>query len=181
MRFLGILILSSAFTSVCAVAEEPSAERGLIVSITGGCHDCHTAGYSESEGSIDPANALKGNPVGFRGPWGTTYAMNLRITAAPLSEDGFVSYLQALRSLPPMPWYNVRAMPENDLRSLYRYIRSLGDPGDQAPAFVPAGGVPQTPYIVFAPPQMPPACTRDFDCGVGEVCAAEEPRRCVPK
>lgn len=36
-------------------------------------------------------------------------------------------------ALPPMPWYNVRAMDETDLRSLYRYLLSLGEPGKPVP------------------------------------------------
>ena len=50
-------------------AGEPSVERGLYISIIGGCHDCHTEGYKESGGRIDPAKALKGNAIGFQGPW----------------------------------------------------------------------------------------------------------------
>ena len=56
---------------------------------------------------MDPATALKGNPVGFQGPWGTTYAANLRIEAAARSEDEFVTYLATLESRPPMPWFNL--------------------------------------------------------------------------
>jgi hypothetical protein len=60
-----------------------------------------------------------------------------------------------------MPWYNVRAMPESDVRSFYRYVKSLGDAGDNrsnfVPAFVPLGEKPKTPFIVLAPPQMPEA------------------------
>ena len=162
-------------------AEEASIERGRLVSIIGGCHDCHTAGYNEAEGAIDPAEALTGSAVGWQGPWGTTYAPNLRIRAATLNEDGFVKYLETIRTLPPMPWYNLRAMPEGDVRSLYRYIKSLGDPGEQAPTALPPGDAPRTPFVVLFPPQMAAPCTRDLDCGVGEVCALDEPRTCGPK
>ena len=55
-------------------ADEVSVERGLYISIIGGCHFCHTEGYREAEGKIDPEKALKGSSVGWRGPWGTTYA-----------------------------------------------------------------------------------------------------------
>lgn len=160
---------------------EVSVERGLQVSIIGGCHDCHTESYRESDGEIDPEKALKGIPVGWQGPWGTTYSLNLRITVAELHEDGFVRSMQTLRTLPPMPWYNVRAMPEDDLRSLYRYIKSLGDPGEQAPTAVPPGEKPRTPFVVLAPPQMPEPCSSDFDCGVGEVCSTDPVRQCVPR
>jgi len=178
---VSLAVFVAVSSPVHLAAQDVSVERGELVSIIGGCHDCHTVGYNEAEGAIDAATALKGNPRGFQGPWGTTYAMNLRLTAAPLTEDGFVVYMKALKSLPPMPWYNVRAIPEDDLRSLYLYIKSLGDPGEQAPTSVPPGDTPRTPYVVLASPQMPPPCTRDFDCGVGEVCGTDEPRACVPR
>lgn len=160
---------------------EVSVARGLKISIIGGCHDCHTEGYSESEGKIDSEKALKGSSIGRQGPWGTTYPGNLRLDASDLSEDGFVRIFQTLKASPPMPWYNLRAMDEDDIRSLYQYIRSLGEPGVLAPSFVPPGEKVKTRYIVLAPPQMPPACTRDLDCGVGEVCGKSEPRMCIPK
>lgn len=178
MAFAALMVL---LVPAKLTAQEISADRGKLVSIIGGCHDCHTVGYSEANGVIDPDLALKGNPLGFKGPWGTTYADNLRLTASTRSEDGFVAKMQAARTLPPMPWYNVRAIPESDLRSLYRYIKSLGDPGTQAPTAVPPGDDPRTPFVVLAPPQMPPPCTRDSDCGDGEVCGTDEPRQCVAK
>lgn len=50
-----------------------------------------------------------------------------------------------------MPWFNVRAMEENDLRSLFRYIKSLGEPGEQVPAAVGPGEEPKTPYYLLQP------------------------------
>jgi hypothetical protein len=173
-----------ALPTAATATDEVSIERGRLVSIIGGCHDCHTEGYSESEGVIDPAKALKGSRIGWRGPWGTTYAQDLRVRAHGLTEDGWVSYLKSLRTLPPMPWYNVRAMSENDLRSLYRYLKSFGDSGAETstiPAFVPPGAEPRTPFVVMAPPQMPAPCTRDLDCGMGEVCSVEPPRKCIAR
>ena len=52
-----------------------------------------------------------------------------------------------------MPWYNVRAMDETDLRSLYRYIISLGEPGKPVP--LPSHDEPKAPYITIVPPTMP--------------------------
>ncbi|MBB4003715.1 cytochrome C [Aurantimonas endophytica] len=132
----------------------PSVERGHTVAIVSGCHDCHSAGYMES-GALDPATALAGAGLGFRGPWGTTYASNLRLVAAERDESEFVEHLRTLKTRPPMPYFNLHAMPEADMRSLYLYIRSLGEPGEPAPAAVPPGEEPTTPYIVFAPPTMP--------------------------
>jgi len=133
-------------------AGEVSVERGAQVAVTGGCHDCHTAGYNESAGKVDPATALKGVAVGWQGPWGTTYAKNLRITAASHSpEDAFVKFAKSFQTLPPMPFYNVHAMDESDVRSLYQYIISLGEPGDPMPDPLPPGQEPTTPYVVMVP------------------------------
>ena len=130
-------------------------ERGELGARIFACHDCHTEGFAENNGEFDPAVALKGKSVGFRGPWGTTYPANLRIIAAGHTEDSWVQFLRTFKTRPPMPWFNVHAIPESDLRSLYLYIKSLGDPGDPAPAFVPPDQEPKTPYTVMAPPTMP--------------------------
>ena len=140
-------------TTVYAAEGDLSVEHGLQVSITHGCHDCHTAGYAESEGKLDPSVALKGSPIGWRSPWGTTYALNLRFTVAEKAktEDEFVKFARRFKTRPPMPWFNVRAMEENDLRSLFRYIKSLGEPGEQVPAAVGPGEEPKTPYYLLQP------------------------------
>ncbi len=144
-----------AASAGAAVAGEVSVARGAQVAITSGCHDCHTAGYAET-GKIDPAVALKGTVLGWQGPWGTTYPANLRLVARDKgSEDAFLQYAKTFQARPPMPFANVHAMDESDIRSLYQYIVSLGDTGAAAPDYVPPGQQPKTPYIVIAPPIMP--------------------------
>lgn len=158
IRMLTAAALAAATLHVAlAKAEDvaPSAERGRHVAIVGGCNDCHTAGYAESNGRLDASIALTGSPLGFRGPWGTTYPTNLRIVAAGLDQDGFVAHLKSLQSRPPMPWFNLKEMEDRDLASLFLYIRGLGEPGSPAPDYVAPDDEPRTPYIVFAPPTMP--------------------------
>lgn len=139
-----------------AEAAEVSAKRGAQVAITSGCHDCHTAGYLESGGKIDPAAALKGTGLGWQGPWGTTYPTNLRLVARDKgSEEAFLDYARTFHAKPPMPFFNVHAMDEGDIRSLYQYIVSLGEPGEASPQALAPGEEPKTPYIVVAPPVMP--------------------------
>lgn len=147
--------LLSAVTLAPVQAQEVSVSAGERISIIGGCHDCHSPGYAESNGKIDPATALTGNPVGYSGPWGTTYAMNLRLVAADQTEDEWVKYLSSFEARPPMPWFNVHAFTEAEMRSLYQYIKSLGDPGQPTPEALPPGETPKTPYVVMAPPSMP--------------------------
>src|SRR5689334_20571737 len=129
---LAALLVAAPFAAHGADSEV-SVERGAYVAITHGCHDCHTANYNETGGKVDPALSLKGTAIGWQGPWGTTYPLNLRITASTRSEDEFVKYMKELKTRPPMPFYNVNAMEEGELRSLYLYIKSLGEAGDQAP------------------------------------------------
>ena len=140
--------------STSGAAGEVSVAAGERVSLIGGCHDCHSAGFGESNGIVDPSTALMGSPVGFQGPWGTTYAANLRVLAARLGEAEFVDHLKRLETRPPMPWFNLRHFTDAELASLHQYIRSLGDAGEPAPEYVPPGETPKTPYIVFVP-QMP--------------------------
>lgn len=40
--------------------------------------------------AVHESEWLVGMPVGFRGPWGTSYPKNLRLTAQQLSEDVWV-------------------------------------------------------------------------------------------
>jgi predicted ester cyclase len=129
-----------------------SVARGKYLVQAAGCNDCHTEGYMPANGDVSVGRWLTGDGLGWRGPWGTTYASNLRLFMKDLTEDQWVDTARQLRRRPPMPWYNVNAMAENDLRSIYRFTRSLGDPGRPAPAFVPVGQEPEGPYADFRPP-----------------------------
>jgi mono/diheme cytochrome c family protein len=156
LRALALSLLAASLPAAGLSAPgDVSVERGKQVSIVGGCHECHTEGYNESAGVIDPAKALKGTGIGWRGPWGTTYAANLRLTVKDKTEDQFLQYAKEFKTRPPMPWFNVRAMDDTDLRSLFQYIKSLGAPGDPAPEALPPGQEPKTPFTVVAPPSMP--------------------------
>ena len=125
----------------------PQIERGRYIVEIGGCNDCHTAGYGESGGKTPEADWLKGDTLGFRGPWGTTYPTNLRISMGKMTEDQWLKYAKSLMTRPPMPWFNVRAMTDADLRAMYQYVKSLGVSGTAAPAFLPPGKAPQPPFI----------------------------------
>lgn len=124
-----------------------------LVKVTG-CNDCHTPGWEESGGSVPEATWLTGLPVGFRGPWGTTYPSNLRFFVRSFTADTWVAVLRARTVRPPMPWVSLHAMSDADLRAVYEYIKSLGPAGQPTPAYVPPNEEPKTPFILFVP-QMP--------------------------
>lgn len=129
---------------------------GQYLTIVGGCNDCHTPGWEQTNGKTAPAQQLTGSPVGYRGPWGTTYAANLRTVAQRASEDRWVQILTTAdggHGRPPMPWMNTAQMTDHDLRAIYRYIHSLGPAGEPAPRGLPPGTAPTTPYINFVPVQ----------------------------
>lgn len=130
-------------------------EAGRYLVAIGGCHDCHTPGFMENGWAVPESDYLTGVPVGWRGPWGTSYARNLRLTVQSLTEDQWVAMLRSRDSLPPMPWSNVNRMSEPDVRAIYKYLKSLGPVGEQPPAPLPPDQEPTTPYIVLAPPTIP--------------------------
>jgi hypothetical protein len=129
---------------------------GEYLTIVGGCNDCHTERWGETDGKVAAADRLAGNPVGYRGPWGTSYAANLRMVAQRISEDRWVEILKTAdggHGRPPMPWMNTAMMSDRDLRALYRYVHSLGPKGERMPRGVPPGQEPTTPYMNMTPTQ----------------------------
>jgi mono/diheme cytochrome c family protein len=128
--------------------------RGKYIVVISGCNDCHTAGYALRNGKVPEKDWLTGDRLGWRGPWGTTYGVNLRQYMQGLSEAQWIGKAKALETRPPMPWQNVRAMSERDLRAVYRYIRNLGPAGEPAPAYLPPDKDPPPPFVTFpAPPK----------------------------
>jgi len=130
-------------------------ERGRYLVRIAGCNDCHTPGYAVSGGDVREQQWLIGDTLGWRGPWGTTYAVNLRLYMQGMSEAQWVTVAKTLRSRPPMPWFALRDMHETDLRAIYQFTRSLGPGGDAAPAYLPPEQEPAGPYVQF-PPLPPP-------------------------
>lgn len=146
-------LLASACSSVVLANDTASVDRGRYLVAIAGCNDCHTPGYMQSEGKVDESLWLTGDSFGWRGPWGTTYPSNLRRLMHGLSEDQWLVLARNLKARPPMPWFNLNKMVDDDLRAIYRYVRYLGPGGEPAPAYVPPDQEPSPPYAVFpAPP-----------------------------
>ncbi len=131
-----------------ALAESDDVARGRYLIQISGCNDCHTAGWMESAGQVPEDRWLTGSPLGWRGPWGTTYASNLRLVAHNLTEPQWLEHARR-EWRPPMPWFNLRKMEDDDLIAIYRYVRHLGAAGEMAPAYLPPDKTPQMPYAVF--------------------------------
>ena len=146
---LAIAAAALAFPVCAQKSDDTQVKRGRYLVQIGGCNDCHTAGYAPSGGKVPEAQWLLGDALGWNGPWGTTYATNLRLYMQDLTEEQWVKKAKALNARPPMPWFNVRAMTPEDLRAMYRYIRSLGPAGQPAPAYLPPRRKPPQPYVAF--------------------------------
>jgi mono/diheme cytochrome c family protein len=154
MRVAAAVALTVTCTSVAAAEPGDMVQRGRYLVQIAGCNDCHTPGYMETAGAVDEKLWLTGNPVGWNGPWGTTYPPNLRLVAQTLTEDQWVVYARTPRR-PPMPWFAVRDMTDQDVRAIYEYLRHAGPAGKPAPAALAPGVAPPEP--VFRAPPPPPA------------------------
>ena len=151
------ILLSIAFaivmleTTLVEAADSRTVERGRYLVKIAGCNDCHTPNYALTAGNVPEKSWLIGDQLGWRGPWGTTYPRNLRIFMSSVSEDQWVKVAHTAQFRPPMPWFALRDMSETDLRAIYRFVRSLGPAGEQAPNYVPPDRDPVGPVITFPP------------------------------
>lgn len=146
-----VLVLSAADPAAAARAAdtEDAIARGRYMVQIGGCNDCHTAGYAMSGGRTPESEWLKGDMVGYSGPWGTTYPANLRQYLGRMSEQQWLDTAHRLEARPPMPAVSIRAMSEADLRAIYRFTRSLGDSDSPVPAYLPPGIAAPQPVVQF--------------------------------
>ncbi len=88
----------------------------------------------------------------FSGPWGISYAANLtpdQNTGLGIwTEDMFVRALRTGRHMgtsreimPPMPWTALRNLTDEDLKSMYAYLRTLTPVVNHVPDSQPASAV----------------------------------------
>ena len=83
----------------------------------------------------------------FAGPWGISYAANLTPDSATgiglWTEEVFVKTLRTGRHLgadngrpilPPMPWFNLIKMTDEDFSAIYAYLRSVPAINNKVPA-----------------------------------------------
>ena len=157
VRFALVIAAAAALVPASAADKKPASgvERGKYLVKIAGCNDCHTPGYLLSGGKTPEDQWLVGDSFGWRGPWGTTYAVNLRSRLKGMDENQWLAFAKSLQARPPMPSYVLHEMHDEDLRAIYRYIRSLPPSAKEAPAYLPPDKEPPQPYALF--PSPPPA------------------------
>ena len=82
----------------------------------------------------------------------------------PFTDDQFVEVVRKRHDRPPMPWSQLHAMSDADLKAVYRYAKLLGRTyGLDAPApdFVPPDREPKTPFILMVPQNLPAATAQE--------------------
>lgn len=165
-----VTLLAAVAFAVPLIAAAPSAKdaarikRGEYLATVTGCNDCHTPGALY--GAPDFERRLSGSEIGWRGPWGVSYARNL--TSDP--ETGLGKWTEqqivdALKTgmkpdgtplLPPMPWPNATALTDEDVHALAAYLKSLPPVKHRVPDVVePEKAASATGSIIDLPP--PPA------------------------
>ena len=166
-KTLSMLALALLALNAAAATNEPAparsakgktdpqlVERGRYLVKIAGCNDCHTAGYMANAGKVPESQWLTGDKLGWRGPWGTTYAINLRLYMKDLTETDWLKRAKTMQTRPPMPWFALRDMTDRDLKAIYHYVKAQPVTGDPAPAYLPPDKEPPQPYAQFpAPPK----------------------------
>jgi len=135
-------------------------KRGEYLTGIMSCIDCHTPGTFY--GAPDFSRHLSGSELGWKGPWGVTYARNL----TPDKETGIGNWteddiIKALRTgvrpngtglNPPMPWQNFTKLSDEDVHAIAAYLKSLPPVKHKVPDRVPPGTEVTGPVIPIPPP-----------------------------
>jgi mono/diheme cytochrome c family protein len=153
-------------------------ERGRMLVIGGGCHDCHTpkimtpkgpepdmsrmlSGHPESAGVPQPFKGAAGpwtthtndHLTAWSGAWGVSFAANL----TPDQNTGLgiwteEMFLNAMKKglhmgtsrpiLPPMPWMWYGQLPDEDLKAIFAYLKSIPPIQNRVPSPIGPDGKP---------------------------------------
>lgn len=92
--------------------------------------------------------AASADQTAWAGPWGVSFGTNLtpdeNTGIGSWSEETFVKALKTGRHmgvarpiLPPMPWTAIRHLSDEDLRSMYAYLRTIPPVHNRVPEPVP--------------------------------------------
>jgi cytochrome c553 len=150
---IALTIAAVVGTAATVGAQQPSVERGkYLVGITG-CHDCHSPKVKGME--PDMARALSGRPsttalpsdakdevhssldlTAWKGPWGFSVASNLTPDGATgigtrYNEASFLTTMRTGKKpngtpiMPPMPSDVYKNMTDDDLKSIFAYLKTI--------------------------------------------------------
>lgn len=150
-----LLLLASSSLPVAGADTAAVQQRGRELLFQSGCHDCHTPGFAMNGGQAPESAWLIGDQLGWNGPWGTSYATNLRLRLNTLSRDEWRAYARVMKARPPMPYWVLNRMSDADLDAIWSVVQALGKAGVPAPAALPPGVEPAGPAVRF--PSPPPA------------------------
>ena len=87
------------------------------------------------------------------GPWGTSFAANLTPHETGLgawSEENFMNALKKGKHqgmdnqrpiMPPMPWQAISVWPDEDIKAVFAYLKSIPPIDNVVPAYMPPGGM----------------------------------------
>jgi mono/diheme cytochrome c family protein len=89
----------------------------------------------------------------WTGPWGISYTANLTPDSltgtGTWTEEIFMNTLRTGKHwgtsrpiMPPMPWFNLAKMTDDDLKAIFAYLRSIPPIKNQVPAYEPPAGAP---------------------------------------
>lgn len=136
------------------VTEPDPVARGQYLVRSIGCEDCHTPGTFY--GKPDTTRMLAGSELGWKGPWGTTYARNLTPDSATglgkWSEADIVNALHEGRRpdgtalLPPMPWFDFVWLSQEDAHAIARYLKTIPPVVHKVPDKLKPGAKPKGSY-----------------------------------
>jgi mono/diheme cytochrome c family protein len=83
----------------------------------------------------------------WAGPWGVSFTANLTPDATGLGPWSVEQFIQTMRTgkhlgtgraiLPPMPWYDIGQLTNEDLRAIFAYLRTLEPVQNAVPAPLP--------------------------------------------
>jgi len=88
------------------------------------------------------------------GPWGISFAGNITSDATGIGNWTEEQFVKCIREgkwkgldnsrplMPPMPWQNFSKLTDEDLRSIYRFLKTTKPVKNTVPAWIPPGAKP---------------------------------------
>ncbi|NNJ12467.1 hypothetical protein EKD04_019255 [Chloroflexales bacterium ZM16-3] len=135
-------VILKAPPGVFVSADTPERAGMYIIGWLGNCNDCHSPGWGTRpyEGRIPMENWLMGGERNVN-PAGLTYSANLRLVPEKATLEEFQQWFKT-RENPRMPWNYFHGINDQDLASIYSFLKSLGPMGEVQPVMATLTPVP---------------------------------------